>query len=251
MIKKRYRRTVTCLTSALVFVLIVSTAHAAGDAKWEYRGAVYLWGAGIGATTNHGDDIELSFSDLLSNLDFAFMAAFEAQRGRWGGLADLVYMSVSAEDTTTGNIVGNPVTMGVDVGMKSWIITGAVTYAFYEDERNRLEALGGARYLDLDTRLDFRLGAFLRSVAQSDDVIDGVVGLRGRTSLNDRWYLSYLADVGAGGSDLTWQALAGFNYRFNRIDAGFGYRYMAWEFDDYLLGDMDVSGPYAGIRYLF
>jgi len=41
--------------------------------------------------------------------------------------------------------------------------------------------------------------------------------LRGTTELNDKWYLSYYGDVGAGGSDLTWQAALAANYRMNRL----------------------------------
>jgi hypothetical protein len=46
--------------------------------------------------------------------------------------------------------------------------------------------------------------------------------------------------------------LAGLNYRFSKVDAAFGYRYLKWEFDDDdTFDDLDISGPYAGIRFSF
>jgi hypothetical protein len=237
--------------SVFAATLIASPIQASAESGWQSGGAIYLWGAGIGATTLAGDDLDLSFSDLVDNLDFAFMAAFEARKDRWGGLADFVYLNVSFEDSTTGNIIDRPVKLNVDVDMKSWIISGAATYAIHETDRTQLDLLGGARYLYLDTGLEFQVGEFRRKASESDSVIDAIVGLRGRTDLSDKWYLNYSADIGAGQSDLTWQALAGFNYRFDKVDAGFGYRYLKWEFDDYLLADMEVSGPYAGVRFRF
>ncbi|MGB5571259.1 MAG: hypothetical protein WBM81_18360, partial [Sedimenticolaceae bacterium] len=61
----------------------------------------------------------------------------------------------------------------------------------------------------------------------------------------------YHADIGAGDSDLTWQALAGLNYRFDKVDATFGYRYLKWELNDDTFDDLDISGPYAGVRFGF
>ena len=59
-------------------------------------------------------------------------------------------------------------------------------------------------------------------------------------------------DAGAGDSDLVWMVLAGLNYRFEKADLAFGYRHMAWEFDDNdTFEDLDMSGPYLGLRVHF
>jgi len=77
-------------------------------------------------------------------------------------------------------------------------------------ERLSVDVIAGARYIDLS--LDFDLGLqsqrFGRPIDThaSDGVWDAVVGVRGHADLNRRWYLPYHLDVGAGQSELTWQA---------------------------------------------
>ncbi len=243
------------LAMALPFV---ATASESNEDAWQYNGAIYLWGAGIGATTTGGDDIDMSFSDLVKNLDFAFMGLVEANKGKWSLLADVIYLNISDDTTTTANIVNRPVKARADIGMTAWIVTAAAENEVFAPANPRLDLLGGGRYLYLKGDLDFEIDAGSplaprsRRVTESDDVIDAVIGLRGMTELNDKWSMNYLVDVGTGQSDYTWQALAGFNYRFKRVDAAFGYRYMKYKFDDKkLFDDMDVSGPYGGVRFHF
>ena len=76
------------------------------------------------------------------------------------------------------------------------------------------------------------------------DVWDAVVGLQGEARFNENWFLPWRLDVGAGESDLTWQAGIGIGYRFNRNDVVFGYRHMEWQLpDDMLLSRYYQSGP--------
>ena len=73
---------------------------------------------------------------------------------------------------------------------------------------------------------------------------------RGEVELSDKWYLSYYADVGRGGSDLTKQAVLGLNYRFDKVVASMGYRYLDYDLRGQL-DDLTVKGPYAGVRFRF
>ena len=188
----------------------------------------------------------------------ALMGLLEARKDKWTLLADVIYLNVSGDQTSTANLINRPVTAKLDVGLKGWIVTAAGSYAIKETDSSRLDLLAGGRYLYMDADLDFRVsavgpfGPWREKVSESGHVLDGIVGLRGRTSLSDKWYLTYHADIGAGDSDLTWQALVGLNYRFSKVDAAFGYRYLKWEFDDNdTFDDLDLSGPYAGARFSF
>ncbi len=236
---------------------LAQAAGESGDESWQFDGAVYLWGAGIGGTSAAGDDIDISFSDLIDNLDMAFMGSLEARKDKWTLLADVIYLDVSDGQTSTANLINRPVTAKLDVGLKSWIVTAAAAYAVHETESTRLSLLAGGRYLYLDADLDFKIsavgpfGPWQEKYSDSGHVLDGIVGLRGRTELSDKWYLTYYADIGGGDSDLTWQALAGINYRFSKVDAAFGYRYLKWELNDQAFDDLDISGPYAGVRFSF
>ncbi|MEZ5592554.1 MAG: hypothetical protein R3F53_18370 [Gammaproteobacteria bacterium] len=59
-------------------------------------------------------------------------------------------------------------------------------------------------------------------------------------------------DVGTGQSDLTWQAFAGVGYRFGKLDALMGYRYIDWDFDDNdVFDDLNLSGVFIGAKFWF
>ena len=245
------------------------TASAASDSdRWEYDATIYLWGAGIDATTQTGGDIDMSFSDILKDLDMTFMGGFGAHKGKWSLLADAIYMDLSQSDSGKETIpvldgaITITKTVDTDVGMKAWITTFGAGYNVVDNERATLDIVGGARYfyLDLDIKLDLRLkgseGLLNTSrkekVSESDHVWDGIVGVKGRINLDKNWYLPYYADVGTGGSQSTWQALAGVGYQFKWGDVLLAYRYLDYNFDsDFILDDMNISGPALGARFRF
>lgn len=244
------------LAAGFVTATLVTSSVQADTASdnWDYYGQVYLWGAGIDTTTAAGDDISLSFDDIISNLDMAFMGSIAAQKDKVTLFADLIYMDLSDSTSTTAYILNYPVQVSAKVGLTSFISTLGAAYRIYENDTTDLNILAGARYLWLEAELgiDTSLPAPSHHFSDTGNVWDGLVGLRGKTGLSDKWYLTYYADVGAGDSDLTWQAAAGLNYRFEKVDATFGYRYLDWEFDDTAgLSDLTVDGPYAGVRFAF
>ncbi len=111
-----------CLRGLMAGLLAMTLSLAAvagesGEDAWQFDGAVYLWGAGIGGTTTAGDDIDVSFSDLLRNLDLAFMGTLDAHKGKWSLIADVIYFDVSGSDRTTANLINRPVSADVDVAM--------------------------------------------------------------------------------------------------------------------------------------
>lgn len=221
--------------------------------KWEFGAQVYLWGAGIDVTTQEGDEIDISFNDILSNLDMALMTTLAARKDKWTLFSDILYLDVSSSETSTANIIGRPEKTKVDVGIEAWVVTAAGAYEVMETENTGLHLLAGARYLWLKMPLKFEIGEHItRKTSPSGDVWDGVIGMKGETSLNEKWYLTYYLDVGTGDTDLTWQAVAGVNYKFKKFDAIFGYRYLDWDFDKTEpFDDLNISGPFAGVKFWF
>ncbi len=54
-------------------------------------------------------------------------------------------------------------------------------------------------------------------------------------------------NAGAGDSDLTWGAQAGFAYKYSKMDAVFGWRYLNYDIgDDTLLKELNLNGPFVG-----
>ena len=244
--------------------LCMTTPALASDSSWTdgwtFDASIYMWMPSLAADLNTGGDIYMSFSDLLSNLNMTYMIAGQAEKGRWGIHADLIYMSLGGDKSGTVPVSVGPVELPVDVkadvGMKSWINTVAATYNVLETDNTTLKLLGGVRYLKIDTRLRVDVGVFdqtkSRKLRGTGHAWDGIVGLKGETKINDRWYIPYYADVGAGGSDLTWQALAGVGYKFNWGDAYLTYRYMNYDLpSDELITDLTIKGPLAGVTFSF
>jgi hypothetical protein len=62
----------------------------------------YLWTTktGVSAETPTGETVEaeLSFSDALKDLDFAFMGAFEARKGKLSLFTDAMYFKLSPNE---------------------------------------------------------------------------------------------------------------------------------------------------------
>lgn len=56
-----------------------------------------MGGAGIGGTSSAGDDIDISFSDLIDDLNMAIMGSLQARKDKWTLLADVIYLAVSAD----------------------------------------------------------------------------------------------------------------------------------------------------------
>lgn len=264
----------------LFFILFAATppamaAEEAAQDGWQFTVAPYMWMASLGVTTASGSDVEIEFDDILDNLDMTFMGVFEARTGKWSLLTDVVYLNMSKDDISYSAAIpvgprgrGTVYTdVDADVEMTSWILTPAVGYRVIQNETMSMDVVGGARYLYLkaDAKLDItggfdvellrrsivRTGEVDKRMIESDDLWDGIVGIRGQVNLNEKWYLPFHADVGTGDSDLTWQAIGGLGYRFSRVDVAAGYRYLAWEFDDAVFDDLDISGPYVGVKFTF
>jgi hypothetical protein len=66
------------------------------------------------------------------------------------------------------------------------------------------------------------------------------------------FYLSYSGDIGAGDSDLTWQAYGGIGFRFDRVDIELTYRHLEYRFGAKLVVEKsNFRGPLAGTKIKF
>ena len=240
------------LCSFLATSLPVKAATGPGLDRWAFGGSAYLWAAGVEGTSAEGDDIDISFTDVLDDLEGGIMGILAARKGKWTVIADLLYLSIHQEDETTANLVGLPVELEVDVKLRGFVSTFGVAYRVIEVDRTSLDLLAGARYFDLD--VDFEAGLAARKIEYSDSghALDGIIGGQLLTSLTDRWYLSFYGDIGAGDNKLTWQAWPIVGYRLENLDVVAGYRHLEWETDDGdTFDDLNFSGPLLGVKFRF
>jgi len=68
----------------------------------------------------------------------------------------------------------------------------------------------------------------------------------------EHWISPYYVDVGAGDSDLTWQASLGVGYRWGWGDIHLDYRYLDYDQgDNALVQGMTLDGPSLGATFRF
>lgn len=238
-----------------------STWAADASDDWRYSGSIYLWGAGIKGETAGGANVDVSFDTLIRNLNMAFMGAFEARKSAWSWGVDVVYLNVGADDGGTVPVSLEPgstvdVQADASVKIKGWVLNLFGAYNVAQTEQASLDVLLGARYLNLELDFDLGLAAaqyrVAREISASNDSWDGVIGVKGRVNLNERWYLPYYVDMGTGQSDFTWQALGGVAYSFDWGDVSLAYRHIDWEFgSSSKVDNINFSGPVLAATWHF
>ena len=227
----------------------------AGDADWEWSAALYAWGAGIQNTTavNGTDisDVDLSFSDILDNLDFTLMVHFEGMRDTWGFMVDLNYLDISDTQKRPLVKVGSDVT--------STIVDLAGIYR-PSGMPEGLEAFAGIRYFDFDVEIDITgPGGGTVSTESDEAYTDFLVGIRYTGRLSDSWIYRVRADASGGDTDGSWSALASVGYQFGQSKDKtimLGYRHMEIDLEDdqgtaTVTNDMTISGPVIAINFAF
>ena len=222
--------------------------------KWQFQFSPYFWLAGLhgtGGTSNRTTEVDESFSDVFGVLNIAFMATFEARKGRFVSLTDLEYVSVSDDEATPG-----PLFSTIDAGFKSFIFDQEVGYRLFDDPEKgaSLDVLGGVRVWHVST--DFEFGAGILPATRfeaSRNWVDGVGGLRSKMALSQKMFLSGKFDLGGGGSNFTWQIFAGAGYNINpKIALIFGYRVLDVNYNkNNFVYDMNQRGPILGVGFRF
>lgn len=244
---------------ALAILLLLPTAGSAqeigSNPAWTFAVTLYGWAPALttDVDTRFGDvKSRLSRSDLISDLDFAFMGTFEARRGEWALIGDLVYSDISEDAPTPLGELFRKAKVSTELSLFS----GYAAYRAYESDRGAIDIAGGFRVisLDVDVKLIARRARENRSQSLSKTWVQPVVGVRGILPLNESWSLRGFADIGGTGSkEYSWQVYASLDYSFNaRWSALLGYRYM--EIREPISGRdtrLRLDGPVLGVTYRF
>lgn len=240
----------------LIAILAATAGPAAAQSpEWTYSVTPYVWVPGVTTSINTRRGTitaESDGSDALSDLDFAFMGAFEARNGRWGFIGDLLYADLSkSENTPLGALYDS-----AKISTKMTALSGYVAYRVYEDAQFKADVLGGFRAYSAELDLALRPGVLPGRSTQLDKtwmnlLVGGRVGMR----FSDQWSADLAMDVGGfdPGDNFTWQAIATVNYEFNeRWAMRAGWRYLDIEktIDGRDVG-VELSGPIIGFEYKF
>jgi len=237
--------------------------QAAGS--WEWSVTPYLWTSSVGAKVKEDgvviSDNDVAFTDLLSNLDFAFAFHAEGRRGRGGFLFDFFYIDLSTSETVPEHQDPGSPPPGtvVDLDIEQLILEGGGFYRLSGDETG-LDLLFGLRWIGMDEVIDLTPPIPIapgQRQESSSNLTDGFLGLRYIGQIGNKWNYSIRGDVATGGTELTLNGQAFFKYQLGqsgRYGLLLGYRYMGMEIEERVEGidietDLTFSGPVFGFMF--
>ncbi|HSZ90725.1 MAG TPA: hypothetical protein VK822_15280 [Acetobacteraceae bacterium] len=252
---------------------------------WSFDITPYVWFAtinaglklnlppAIGGTVS--TDTSIGFGELLSRINFGAMVAADARYDRFVILTDFLYLNVGdvASQINSVNVPNRPnipisttVQTGVSLRLSVPIWTLAGGYTVAQGNWGNFDAIVGFRYLSLNARVNHSLALTLAGprgnsatfetvggVTGSTDIWNGIAGFRGRIRISDSaLFVPYYFDIGAGGSNLTWQIASGLGYQFGWGDVSLIYRYLSFDQgSDSVLQSLKVRGPMIALNISF
>ena len=115
--------------------------------------------------------------------------------------------------------------VGQNLNATIWTLAGG--YTVVQGDWGNFDVIAGFRYLRLNATIDYSLALTLTgprgngatfggigSVSGRGDIWNGIGGFRGRVRIgNTGLFVPYYFDIGAGGSNLTWQIASGLGYQ--------------------------------------
>jgi len=236
---------------------------------WRYGASLYLYVPTLGGTSSApadsgGTPIDV---DVVDTLKVTLMGSFDAHNGRWGVFTDLVYLNLGdskqrSRDFTIGDVglpAGTTADIEWDLKGLAWTIAGE--YRVVSNSALTLDALAGARLLDIRTTMQWSISGDLGPILPSgrtgsseetNSALDAIVGVKGRLTpgSSGRWSVPVYLDVGAGESELTWQAAAGISYAYEWGELTAMWRYLAYEMKPgNSMKDLNFSGPMFGATF--
>jgi opacity protein-like surface antigen len=249
--------------TAVTLVVLTAPAQAAASStdEWQFEITPYLFGSALTGTTGVGGvtaDVDMSFGDLLNNLDSGFMAMAEARKGPWGFAFDGVYFRLKNEQTSSWQGPGGigSATGDLEATMTEQIYQLAVMYRLM-DAAIKIDAVGAGRYTQLDTDLNLVVttGPLLPggtyNLSASESWWDPVIGVRVIAPFAEHWSFVGYADIGGFGvgSKITYQVIAGVNWQIsNTFATKAGYRYFYQDYENNgFVWNMAAHGLYLGL----
>ena len=240
---------------ASLAVAMVVGQPALAQSQWEFNVTPYAWMSGLSGDLGTvpglpSQPVDLSFGDILDDLDYGLFLFASARNGPW-----VVFLDTSAVQTTSSESGDGPVVTNIEVESKTTTLAMAVGRTIASAPGQNLDAYLGFRSWWLDN--EFKVDTTLGNVKRSSDAqwTDPLVGLAGRYTINDLWMLFGNAEVGGFGvgADLEWTLMAGAEYAFtDTISMSFGWRHQVVDYeDDGIVFDATQSGPLLGATFRF
>jgi hypothetical protein len=208
-------------------------------------------------------------------LNIAAMFAADAQYDRFSVMTDFIYMNVNAETTNIRSLdffglPSQPISRSLETStstrLRSTIWTLAGGYTVASGDWGNFDLLAGFRYLGVNVNTNYSLALMVTGprgngatfggvggVSASRDIWNGIGGFRGRIRLPvNGLFIPYYFDIGAGGSNLTWQVSSGLGYQTGWAGVSVLYRYLSFEQgSNVVVRHVNLGGPMLMTNFTF
>lgn len=259
------------LVCTAIFMTTMTTVRAdeSDSSGWKYTGIPYMWAISVDGESKIGNaptaDVDISFSEILENINFGLMGRFEATKDKWKIYGSGLFALLSV-DKAAANVVD------IDVDIDTAIVEGGVQYRLGEwpiditnvhDTSTRsisFDVLAGVRWSYQDIEIDGSIDppgpppTVPIDVSASENWFDPLIGAEVHVGLSENWDMVLHEDFGGFGvgSDFTSNTVFGLTRRWKEDRKIFiGYRAL---YQDYETGsgtgtfvwDAWLHGPMLG-----
>ncbi|MCK5255224.1 MAG: hypothetical protein KAQ81_04315 [Deltaproteobacteria bacterium] len=279
----------TIFIIALVFMLLCLPAYADDfsdneeDTKavssvsdqWKFTLIPYFWlpSADADATVaGVTQSVKLTFGDIIDNFDlFGLSGRFEAWKGKWGLILDLMYTDLDGHFENSDPIAKmNPLLNELNVEIAQANVDFALSYHLctlalregYDSPALSINLIGGGRYVYLKQEVTPTIRSTLTpKLGKSKDWVEPFIGAQVLLQLTEKLHCGVRGDFGGFGvgsaSTKTWNFAGAIGYRFSeRYAIRLGYHIYDIDYsngsgtDGFGL-DGKLDGPKLGIMYHF
>lgn len=206
--------------AGVILTLISTSALAQESDDIDWKIAPYLWTVGVSGDITIGEinqDIDVSFSDILSDFELGGSVYAEVGKGNHAFHFDYTYIRTRTDPEP---LPTPPFPAGAEQTSKMTINIFEAAYNYRWNGAEGPALVLGARLLDIKIRMNLGDQPALSS---GPDWWDYFVGVKTHNSISTNWDFDFYGTIGTGGSDLPWTVQGMFGRRFsngNRLGLG-------------------------------
>ncbi len=260
-------------TAKIVFstvLVLLASIPATAEEGWKLELApFYLWAVGLQGSQaldvpglgRLEQEVDISFSDVVEQLDAGGTMHFEARKGAWGFLIDASLLDLVNEVDQVLPVPLPGVPPGTPVPTRSELLNSpselALLRRLAQNEKRSVELVLGARYTLITVDLTIPDTPFPPLIDFDEDWLDPYVGVYYRAVLSEKWSVHLRGDVGGFGlgsaSDFAWHFNGLVGYKLSRrIHLLAGYRAIDYDYEsDTFVFDAREEGLVFGVAFRF
>ena len=239
-----------------VFVLLFSLPLCAmADGPLRLDLDLYFWPVDLDGNVSAGGQTahtDVKFGDIIHDLKMGANGAFKISKGDWFLSNDFLYMDVAHKSSQN-------IAPGVSLGttLDTRVFTDLVAVGRQWQKPVAWNLFMGARYFYGRVRLDAieYIGPPNPEViaVKSNNWVVPTIGAGINLPLNDKLFLNFITDIGAGDRSFNWEVVPTLGWKFNDMFTAFvGYRLLDIRHkEDNFKIDTLMHGPMVGVKITF